>query len=90
MNWRYLSYSVAVGVSITALSRIMFKQGGEFVLWPGIFIQVLANGLTVIVMPKDSDFLLPSSTYLVLNTAFYSLIVFILLLLIVRSKRFEH
>ena len=84
MNWKYVSYSVSIGIAITALSFLLYKQGGALFLAPGFFMEVMINALMLFIIHSDDWYSLPSGAYLVLNTAFYSLVVFIILLVITR------
>lgn len=84
MNWKYVSYSASTGVAVTALSYMLYKEGGELVLWPGIFMELLGNGVMLFLIKSDHFYSLPSGTYLVLNTAFYALVIFITLSVITR------
>ena len=79
MNWKYVSYSVSIGVAVTALSSSLYKQGGEFFLWPGMFMELLVNGLMLFIIQSDDYYSLPSGAYLVLNTALYSSVIFVIL-----------
>lgn len=80
MNWKHVNYSVSMGLILTAVSFALFKHGGELFLWPGIFVEVLVNGLILLVIPSENFFGLPSGAYLVCNAAFYSLFIFLMLL----------
>ena len=82
MNWKHVSYSVSIGIAVTALSFLLYKQGGALFLWPGFFMEVMINGLMLVVIPSDDWYSLPSGAYLVFNTAFYSFVVFIILLVL--------
>lgn len=79
MNWKYLSYSVSLGVAITALSSTLYNHGGEFFLWPGMFMELLVTGLMLFIIQSDDYYSLPSGAYLVLNTLIYSLVIFMIL-----------
>lgn len=82
MNWKYVSYSVPIGIAVTALSFLLYKQGGALFLWPGMFVALVINGLMPLIIHSDDWYSLPSGAYLVLNTAFYSFVVFVILLVI--------
>lgn len=84
MNWKYVSYSVSTGVVVTALSYMFYKEGGELVLWPGTFMELVVNGVMLFVIQSDDFYSLPSGTYLVFNTAFYALVIFIILSVIIQ------
>ena len=79
MNWKYVSYSVSIGIAVTMLSSTLYKQGGELFLWPGMFMELLVNGLMLFIIQSDHYYSLPSGAYLVLNTAFYSSVMFVIL-----------
>jgi hypothetical protein len=82
MNWKYVSYSVSVGIVFTALAFLLYKEGGALVLWPGMLVEVMINGLMLLIIYSDDWYSLPSGSYLFFNTVFYSFIVFITLLVI--------
>lgn len=79
MNWRYVSYSVSVGIAVTALSCLLYKEGGALFLWPGMFMELTINVLMLFIIHSEDWYSLPSGSYLFLNTAFYSFVVFIVL-----------
>lgn len=86
MNWKCLSYSVSIGVAITALSYLLYKEGGELFLWPGMFIELVINGLMLFIIQSDDYYSLPSGAYLVLNTVFYSAVIFTVLFTVRRLR----
>ncbi len=79
MNWKFVSYSVSTGVVVTALSHLLYKQGGELVLWPGIFIELMVNILLLFVSESDNFYSLPSRTDSLINSVFYSAVIFVIL-----------
>lgn len=90
MSRRWINYSILAAIVITAISYAMFRQGGEYLLWPGLFVQVMFNGLLLLAIPTGDDYYtLPSEAYLAFSVVFYSFIVFIALFLFsrIRSKR---
>ena len=84
MNWKNVSYSVAIGIVVTALSFLLYEEGGALFLWPGFFMNAMINGLMLLIIHSDDWYSLPAGAYLVLNTAFYSFVAFIVLLVITR------
>ena len=84
MNWKYVSYSVSVGIVITALSCLLYKEGGALFLWPGMFMELTINVLMLFIIHSEDWYSLPSGAYLILNTAFYSFVVLIILLVSTR------
>lgn len=86
MNWKYVSYAVSISVVITALANMLFKEGGELVLWPGLFMELMLTGLILFLNQSEELYGFPSGTYLLLNAAFYALIIFIILSVITRVR----
>jgi hypothetical protein len=84
MSWKLASYAVSVGVVVTALSHLLYKQGGELVLWPGIFIELMVNSLLLFVSESDNFYSLPSGTDSLINAVFYSAVIFMILFAITR------
>ena len=89
MNWKYVSYSVSIGIAVTALSFLLYKQGGALFLWPGFLMELMINALMLLIIHSDDWYSLPSGAYLFLNTAFYSFVVFITLVVITRLGFFQ-
>jgi hypothetical protein len=79
MNWKLVSYSGSVGVAVTALSHLLYKQGGELVLWPGMFIELIVNILLLLVSESDNFYSVPSGTDSLINAVFYSAAIFVIL-----------
>ena len=90
MNWKFVSYSVSIGVVITALSQLLYKQGGELVLWPGLFIELMVNSLLLFVSQSDHFNSLPSEADVFLNAVFYSAVIFMIFLAVTRLGRWPH
>ena len=85
MFGRRLTNSILTAIVITAISYAMFHEGGEYFLWPGLFVQVMLNGLLLLAIPTGDDYYtLPSGAYLAFSVIFYSFIVFIALFLFSR------
>jgi hypothetical protein len=81
-NWRLLNYSICIALIITALSYVFPNLGGEYLMAPGIKIELLLTGMILIIPTGDYYYSFPSWSYLIFNIAFYSLMFFILLLVI--------
>ncbi|HEU4509709.1 MAG TPA: hypothetical protein VFR78_15820 [Pyrinomonadaceae bacterium] len=79
MNWKLASYSVSIGIVVTALAHLLYKQGGELVLWPGIFVKLMCNSLLLFLTDSDNFYSVPSGTDSLINAVFYSAVIFILL-----------
>jgi hypothetical protein len=86
MKWKYVSYSVSTGIAVTALSFLLYGQGGALFLWPGMLVELMINGVMLFIIHSEDWYSLPSGAYLIFNTAFYSFIVFIILLLLTRLR----
>lgn len=67
MNWKYVGYSLSIGIAVTVLSLLLYKQGGALFIWPGIFMELVINGLMLFIIHSDDWYSLPSGAYLVLN-----------------------
>lgn len=79
MNWKLVSYSISAGVVVTALSHLLYQQGGELVLWPGMFIELMVNILLLLVSESDDFYSVPSGTDSLINAVFYSAVIFAIL-----------
>lgn len=90
MNWKFVSYSVSAGVLTTALSHLLYKQGGELVLWPGIVIELMVNSLLLFVSPSDRFYSFPSGMDLLINAVFYSALIFMILSVVTRLGWWRH
>ncbi len=79
---RRLICSVLAAAVITAISYASLQWGGEYLLWPGLFLQVMFNGLLLLAIPTGDDYYtLPSGAYLAFNVIFYGVVVFMTLFL---------
>ena len=68
---------------VTALSHLLYKQGGELVLWPGIFIELMVNSLLLFVSEFDNFYSVPAGTDSLINAVFYSAVIFMILCAVV-------
>lgn len=72
-NWRLWSYSLALAITITAVSFAFYSRGGEFLILPGLIAEVLTNGLLLLLVPKGDDYLaLPRGSFLIFNVIIYA------------------
>ncbi len=84
---KYLSYCVSGSVILTALSSLTYKLGGELLLVPGLFVEVMLTGFILLVfLTGDEYFSFPSGTYLIFNVIIYSCAAIGLLIL---AKQFK-
>lgn len=68
--------STLAAMVITASSYLAFRQIGEYLLWPGVFAQVMINGFLLLAIPTgDEYYTLPSESYLAFNVIFYAVII---------------
>ena len=67
MIWKQLSFSICVATVVASVSYVLLNQGGEFVLWPGFFVQVMFNGLLLAIPSGDDFYKLPSGAYLIFS-----------------------
>lgn len=86
MNWKHISYSVSIGIAVTALSFVLYNQSCALLIWPGIFMELMINSLMLFIIHSDDWYSLPSGAYLALNTTFYSFVVLIIQLVITRLR----
>ncbi len=89
MNWKYVSYSVSIGIAVTAISFLLYTAGGALFLSPGMLVELMINGLMLLIIHSEDWYSLPSGTYLFLNTAFYSFVVFIILVVITSLRSLQ-
>ena len=72
-NWALWSYSITLAIVITAVSFTFYSSGGEFLLLPGLMIELLTNGVLLLLVPTGDDYLtLPPGSFLVFNVIFYA------------------
>jgi hypothetical protein len=83
---RNLTYSVSTAIAITAVANLFYKQGGEFLVVPGLLMKFALTWL-VLAVPADELYLItPPGTHLFLNVVFYSLFLSLLFSLIQRLR----
>lgn len=70
INW--LSSCLIASVSITAVSSLFYDVGGEVLLRPGVFAQVMITGFILLIPTGDYYFSFPPGTDLVLNSIIYA------------------
>lgn len=88
-KWRLWSYSASLAIMITAVAFSFYRSGGELLAWPGLVMEVLANGLLLLLVPNGDDYIiLPPNTYLIFNVIIYACIFYIILAFVqkVRTK----
>ena len=72
-NWRLWSYSISLATITTAASFFFYSSGGEFVVLPGMMMELITNGfLLLFVRTGDDFFTVPSGAFLVFNVIFYA------------------
>ena len=64
---------MALAIAITAVSSAFYSSGGEFLVLPGLLIEVLTNGLLFLLVPTGDDYLaLPHGSFLIFNVIIYA------------------
>ena len=81
-----ISYSVCIAVMITALAHAFYHQGGEILAYPGLLMEALLTGFILLAVPTGDDYYSLSGSYLVFNTAFYALVIFVMLWFVTQRK----
>ena len=83
MIWRRLTYSICLSILLTSISYMFYAHGGEFILWPGLLVQVILNVILLAIPTGDDFYSLPSASYLVFSFIFYTIASFVAIFLIV-------
>ena len=86
-NRNRFGYALSSGVIIAALSHVFYESGGEFLLVPGMAIKLFLNDPIVVTLLFGGEFYtLPLGNLFTYNVAFYTLVVFALLLLVAQIR----
>ena len=78
-RWRRLNYSASLAVTVAALAAFAYRQGGELLLVPGMFLQGVSElVLTLLLSAHDEFYFLPRGSHVVLTAACYFPAIYIL------------
>jgi hypothetical protein len=76
LKWRRLTYAICTASVITAIGYVTEDQRVELLTSPGMFINVVFNGVMLMIPTGEEFYTLPTGAHLVLNLAFYTSIIF--------------
>jgi hypothetical protein len=82
MILRRLSYSICLGIVLTLISYLQPDRGGDLVLWPGLFVQVMVNTILLAIPTGDVFLSVPAESYVVFSFIIYTLAIFGVILVI--------
>ena len=86
MNWKRLSYSLSIAIVITAVAYVLADVGGRVFLMPGVIAGLLVHGALMMVS-HEFIFAWRTSAALLVNTAFYTGLIYCALSLVHTLKR---
>ena len=75
-HFRRINYSVSGAVVLTALATLFYRDGGDFILLPGLMAEMFLDVALMLVSTKDDWYSVPAGTYAALNVAAYSVPVY--------------
>lgn len=78
---RSLSYSLCLALVVISVSYILHRSAGRFLLWPGQLVEDIFNLVLLALPTGDAFYSLPSGSFLILNTLFYTFMFFGLMVL---------
>ncbi|HEU4431984.1 MAG TPA: hypothetical protein VFR51_01220 [Pyrinomonadaceae bacterium] len=85
MNWKRVSYSLSIAIVITAVAYVVSGVVGGVLLMPGVIAGLVVHGALMIVA-DEFIFAWPTSAALLVNTMFYTGLIYGVLSLIHYSK----
>ena len=89
-NWGLWSYSTSLATITTAVSFFFYSSAGEFVVLPGMMMELITNGLLLLfVRTGDDHFTVPSGAFLVFNVIFYACMFYVVVALSVIIMRLQ-
>lgn len=80
MNWRKLNYSLVmslvIAILITAISNALNTPSGRILVQPGLHVQVILQGVLLLIPSGDLYISLPRGSYLLFNVVIYLVVIF--------------
>jgi hypothetical protein len=84
---KYFSYCVGCAVIITALASLLYESGGEYLLLPGMAVELYLINPVVITVSSGSFYLpIPIGNRFTFNVALYALAFYAVVLLVARAR----
>jgi len=88
MNWKRLSYSLSIAIVITAVAYVLGGVVGGVLLMPGVIAGLVVHAALMIVS-HEFIFAWPTSAALLVNTMFYTGLIYGVLSLVHSLKEPE-
>ncbi|HYY97644.1 MAG TPA: hypothetical protein VE642_03590 [Pyrinomonadaceae bacterium] len=85
-KWKSLSYSFSCATIVTSLAYLLYDAGGEYLLLPGITVELyLINPVVITISSGRLQLPIPVGNRFTFNVALYSLVFYVLLRLFARA-----
>lgn len=84
--WRLVNYSLCIAIVIIGISYGLRGYGGTTFVQPGVFSEVMLNGVLLLIPTGETFLKLPTWSHVILNLIIYSVVIFVLLFLVHLAK----